>query len=257
MTIGTAGALASVKLLDAEFLPILGARDDQALEVAIRHFTVNAGFDFYSMLVVHDDFSSADSLVHQSSLHNIPPEYLATWTDKKLGKVDPVLQHCKCSNAPIIYGQDTYVSTGASERWELQEQFGFACGIASAFHLPNNQHVLFGVDRRSPLPTAPGELTQLVARVQLFGTFLQCAALGVLDAQPDITHKVASDIQLSRREYECLAWAAEGKTAWETGMLLSIAEGSVAKVLAAAIRKLGCVTKPQAVVKALRLGLIS
>lgn len=40
-------------------------------------------------------------------------------------------------------------------------------------------------------------------------------------------------------------------------MLLSIAEGSVAKVLAAAIRKLGCVTKPQAVVKALRLGLIS
>ena len=62
--------------------------------------------------------------------------------------------------------------------------------------------------------------------------------------------------RLSRREYECLQWAAEGKTAWETGMILSIAEGSVAKVLAAAIRKLECATKPQAVVKALRLSLI-
>ena len=40
-------------------------------------------------------------------------------------------------------------------------------------------------------------------------------------------------------------------------MLLSIAEATVAKVLANAIRKLGCVSKPQAGVKALRLGLIS
>ena len=37
-------------------------------------------------------------------------------------------------------------------------------------------------------------------------------------------------------------------------MLLSIAEATVAKVLANAIRKLGCVSKPQAGVKALRLG---
>ena len=39
-------------------------------------------------------------------------------------------------------------------------------------------------------------------------------------------------------------------------MILSIAEGSVAKILASAIRKLDCASKPQAVVKALRFGLI-
>ena len=43
----------------------------------------------------------------------------------------------------------------------------------------------------------------------------------------------------------------------EAGMLLSIAEATVAKVLANAIRKPGCVSKPKAVVKALRPGLIS
>ena len=63
-------------------------------------------------------------------------------------------------------------------------------------------------------------------------------------------------MSLSPREHECLQWAAEGKTAWETGMILSIAEGSVVKILASAIRKLDCANKPQAVVKALRLGLI-
>ena len=39
-------------------------------------------------------------------------------------------------------------------------------------------------------------------------------------------------------------------------MILSIAEGTVAKILASVIRKLDCANKPQAVVKALRLRLI-
>jgi DNA-binding CsgD family transcriptional regulator len=93
----------------------------------------------------------------------------------------------------------------------------------------------------------------MVARSHLFGTFVQSAALNLLNIEPRQTNPT---MHLSRREYECLQWAAEGKTAWETGMILSIAEGSVAKVLAAALRKLECATKPQAVVKALRLGLI-
>jgi DNA-binding CsgD family transcriptional regulator len=59
-----------------------------------------------------------------------------------------------------------------------------------------------------------------------------------------------------RREHECLQMSAGGKTAWETGMMLSIAEATVVKILAFAIRKLDCANKPQAVVKALRLGLV-
>jgi hypothetical protein len=39
-------------------------------------------------------------------------------------------------------------------------------------------------------------------------------------------------------------------------MILAIAEGSVEKILASAIRKLDCANNPQAVIKALRLGLI-
>ncbi|MEP7300871.1 MAG: helix-turn-helix transcriptional regulator [Caldimonas sp.] len=92
--------------------------------------------------------------------------------------------------------------------------------------------------------------------MQLFATFVQSI---VLDSQVWTLRSEIDELKplrLSPREYECLQWAAEGKTAWETGMILSIAEGSVAKVLASAIHKLDCASKPQAVVKALRLGLI-
>ena len=48
----------------------------------------------------------------------------------------------------------------------------------------------------------------------------------------------------------------DGKTAWEVGNLLGISERTAVLHLQTAMRKLGCVNKHQAVLKALRLGLI-
>jgi hypothetical protein len=115
----------------------------------------------------------------------------------------------------MVYGQETYVRSGAVEKWEHQAPFGFACGVASAFHLPQNQHFLFGVDWVAPLPTHRIELTELVANIHLFATFVQCALRSVLNTRSPVERRMASQI-----------------------------------------RKLECATKPQAVVKALRLGLI-
>jgi DNA-binding CsgD family transcriptional regulator len=141
-------------------------------------------------------------------------------------------------------------------RWVCQAASGFAHGIAVSFHLPYDQHIVFGVDRLAPLPKSGPELTVLVAYTHLFATFVQTAAQSVFGMPRRCSAKPIATVHLSRREHECLQWAAEGKTAWETGMILSIAEGTVVKILASAIRKLDCANKPQAVVKALRLRLI-
>lgn len=61
---------------------------------------------------------------------------------------------------------------------------------------------------------------------------------------------------LSCRESECLKWAAEGKTAWETSMILGVSERCVRFHLDQARRKLNCLTKVQAVAKAVALGLV-
>jgi DNA-binding CsgD family transcriptional regulator len=55
---------------------------------------------------------------------------------------------------------------------------------------------------------------------------------------------------------ECLSWTMEGKTAWETGAILSISERTAVLHLQNAMQKLGAVSKHQAVLKAMRLGLI-
>jgi DNA-binding CsgD family transcriptional regulator len=48
----------------------------------------------------------------------------------------------------------------------------------------------------------------------------------------------------------------EGKTAWEVGDVLGIAERTAVLHVSNATHKLGCVNKHQAVLKALRLGLL-
>lgn len=64
-------------------------------------------------------------------------------------------------------------------------------------------------------------------------------------------------LPLSPRELECLRWTRAGKTAWEVAHILGISEPTAARHLNRATRKLDCANKHQAVVKALRLGLIS
>jgi DNA-binding CsgD family transcriptional regulator len=67
----------------------------------------------------------------------------------------------------------------------------------------------------------------------------------------------AAPSPLTGRERECLLWAASGKTAWETAMILTISESAVKKHLASAADKLGARTRTQAVATALQRGIIA
>jgi LuxR family transcriptional regulator, quorum-sensing system regulator BjaR1 len=63
-------------------------------------------------------------------------------------------------------------------------------------------------------------------------------------------------IMLSRRERECLQWAAMGKTDWETGQILTLSEKTVNIYINRAKTKFGVETRAQALVLASQAGLI-
>lgn len=62
---------------------------------------------------------------------------------------------------------------------------------------------------------------------------------------------------LSPRETEVLKWAAAGKTAWETGVILGVAERTVVFHLANAQHKLKANNKQQTVARAIAMGLLA
>jgi LuxR family transcriptional regulator, quorum-sensing system regulator BjaR1 len=62
---------------------------------------------------------------------------------------------------------------------------------------------------------------------------------------------------LSRRQADCLAWVAKGKSDWEIGEILGISEATVHWHVECAKRHFGVVTRMQAVVQAIQTGAIA
>ena len=61
---------------------------------------------------------------------------------------------------------------------------------------------------------------------------------------------------LTRREIECLGWCAEGKSYWETAVILGISERTVSFHMEAVRAKLKAASNAHAVAVALRAGLL-
>ncbi|WP_280153504.1 autoinducer binding domain-containing protein [Piscinibacter sp. XHJ-5] len=230
------------------FTSVLNAKDRAEFLRRVVGFANCLGFDTVDAYVVIDGAQGDASFIGAS---NAPAAF-----DQRRGsqgRSDPVMQHCKHSNVPIVWDKATYVSAGAETKWEEQASFGYKTGVACALHLPRGRHFVIGVDRDQPLPASPLEVTRMTAELQLFAVHAADAAFRIFSAAV-----YAGDVPcLTPRELESLRWTMEGKTAWEIGRILNISEQTAARHLSNATRKLDCVSKHHAVIRALRMGIIA
>jgi DNA-binding CsgD family transcriptional regulator len=240
-----------LRMLQPAYQSVMEARSrDQFREQVIR-FGRQRGFDTVSAMLVVDQ---SPTYTEFHAIHNAPDAYVQSFGSHELAQVDPVMQHCKRASTPIIWDQDTYVAAGQGAKWEVQARYGFKTGVALAIHLPGDCHFFIGADRDQALPSQPKVLTRIVADLQLFAVHAQHAASHVFappkagDAEPP---------SLTPRELEALRWTMDGKLAWEVGEALNISERTAVFHLQNAARKLGCRSKFQAVLKAIRLGLLA
>jgi DNA-binding CsgD family transcriptional regulator len=236
-------------MLQGGFTSVLHVKTREELLTEVVGFTRRLGFETVAAIAVVDHFRGESEFIN---VDNTPAAFVEWFENDEKGRLDPVMQHCKKASVPIIWDQQTYTSAGKGEMWESQARFGYHTGIALALHLPQGRHFFIGVDRDQALPEDPAEVTRMVADLQLFAVHAQDAALRVLlpaSAQPDVPN-------LTPRELESLRWTMEGKTAWELGNILGISERTAVLHVNNATHKLDCVNKHQAVLKALRLGLI-
>jgi DNA-binding CsgD family transcriptional regulator len=236
-------------MLQGGFMSVLQVRSRDELRDEVVRFASELGFDTVAATAVVDHPLAQPEFV---SVDNTPPAYRDAFFDRSGSRVDPVMQHIKRQSVPIIWDQATYVREGQGELWEEQARYGYRNGIALALHLPEGRHFLLGVDRDQPVPAHKGELTRVVADLQLFAVLAQDVAMRVLLTPPPPSETPS----LTPRELECLRWTMDGKTAWEVGSILGISERTAVLHTNNAMHKLGCVNKHQAVIKALRLGLI-
>lgn len=236
-------------MLQGGFSEVLKSRDRNEFQGELVGFTRRLGFDTVSATLVIDHMLGEAEFI---TIDNTPQAYKDSFNSVMNGRRDPVMQHCKRHSVPIIWDQSTYVTSGLGDKWEEQARFGMRTGVCLALHMPEGRHFVIGVERDQPVPSDSGELTRIVADLQLFAVYAQDAAVRILVPAP-----IHSGIPaLTPRELEALRWTMEGKTAWEVGNVLGITERTAALHVNNATHKLGCVNKHQAVLKALRLGML-
>jgi DNA-binding CsgD family transcriptional regulator len=228
---------------------LAAAKDLIALRKVLIAVAEDFGFPIINLTTVA---YAPDGKVREGALRIDPPGWNSYVMDPCASTRDPCIAIARNAPVPFAYDQELYVRVGAGDLWEEQAPFGFKTGATAVLRSADRRLCTIGLDREEALPKDNDKLMRLLADLQLLVAFAQENAFRLLLADPPDQQPIG----LSARERDVLAWASQGKTAWETGMLLSISEHTVRKHLASAASRLGCTSKPQAVAKAIERGLL-
>ncbi|MCA6111274.1 autoinducer binding domain-containing protein [Bradyrhizobium cenepequi] len=187
--------------------------------------------------------------------------YPKSWTSRyfQLGyqQLDPVVRRARVEHALFGWGGVGSAPVGNREQRRFFDEaatFGIRSGITAPIRGGFGRMAAFtlATDDRDVHPE------RLVADwkdlVQLAGLYFHSHVAGRLDIPS--TDKPAGS-ELTQRERQCLAWAAQGKTVADIAVLVQISPRTVVFHLENARRKLGAASIAQCVAEALRRGLLS
>jgi LuxR family quorum sensing-dependent transcriptional regulator len=179
-----------------------------------------------------------------------PDEWTKRYLEKDYIRNDPARLHMTRSVEPYSWRQmaacDAYSKDQKNIVYEASE-FGMKSGMI--FPMP-------GLRSGPAMVTIAGENDDLshedVMRLHMAAIYTHAVVRKLSGARKEQS-QIAS---FSARERECLQWYAAGKSEWEIGEILSISEKTANTYLERAKQKFGVATRKQAIVAALRGGVI-
>jgi LuxR family transcriptional activator of conjugal transfer of Ti plasmids len=183
------------------------------------------------------------------------PQHISTypseWTRHYLRNhyegVDPVIARARADPEPFEWGLDagpTPLSRPQRRLFDEAAEFGLRHGFTVPIHDGRGPvaAVTFAADeRRTAFLRTIAEHRRVL---QLMAMYFHAHARRKL--MPD---RLVDGVRLSPREFECLEWAAQGKTAWEIGCILGITRRTAVFHLENAKAKLGVHSIVQAVAR--------
>jgi DNA-binding CsgD family transcriptional regulator len=237
-------------LFSQRCMEVLQATSVKDFSRQIVAFANGLGFSTVGAVLV---IEHSPSLTEFRSLTNAPEGHREEFDNFEHGRIDPVNQHCKVSNSPIVWNRETYAKANAQDLWESQAPYGYRSGIAFALHLGRGRHYMFGANWELDRCDSVRHFKSIYEDLLIFGAHSQAAAFELcMPGQAD----PANVWSLTKGELEALRWSMDGMTSWEIGQKMALSGYDVTLRLQRTMQKLECGTKYEAVLKGIRLGLI-
>lgn len=211
---------------------------------------VTETFGSRAFMVLNLPSDTSLELSTNSVITNWPAEMLSLYDREGLLSTSPVLARLRRSSAPFPYD----IETQHAHNREL-DQHEYVVSLFTRYRMQRGAYfpVHDSAGNRGAISLSGDRPAFSSSEMQmLFYLFIHVA-----DRLAEIRKQdVRTSDALTAREIDCLIWTAAGKTSIEIAEILKLSEHTVNHYLNRAAKKLDTVNRTQAVVKALRLGLI-
>ncbi len=175
-----------------------------------------------------------------------PSGWEELFTEQRFAERNFLIREVRRRNKPFRWSQSEIRTEGERDFSQTLTDWNFPDGICTPMHGSGGY---LGVTS-----LAFERLHQLTPKER---TAIGMAASVLHQRMRQLTPaRLAEPVQLSPRERDCLALVAEGKSDWEIGEILTIAETTALTHVLNARRKLGAKSRAQAVALAVAAGLI-
>lgn len=183
-----------------------------------------------------------------------PSDWRKNYDLKNMAYVDPTVAHCINRTTSLVWSPEIFLNPEQKQMYEEASGYGLRSGLTLPIHGPKGELgiLCFANDRQPGKPFELDLAEQLPALSLLRDVVFDSGIDFALPARP--MEPIPS---LTARELECLQWTASGKTSWEIAKILNCSEATANFHITNFRRKLDVGSRREAVVKALRLGLIS
>lgn len=227
----------------------------EELHALCSQFCEVAGFDYFLYGAV-----LPSSMVRPQTIiiSGYPSDWWTHYQERGYMSIDPVVQHTTSGQAlPLIWDDinpAAYPESGLVRNFMKEAaDFGLASGISFPVHGQHGENAVLSFTSNQPHTLSRPRIIEAMPYGQLLASYVHEAARRVFNSGSVMLDRPI----LTERETECLLWAAEGKTSWDTAQILDISERTVQFHLRNAAHKLNVSNRAQAVARAVAQGHIT
>ncbi len=182
---------------------------------------------------------------------NYSSDWRSTYDDKKLGYVDPTVDHCLTSTIPLIWTSEAFKNPDQKNMYEEATSYGLRSGVIFPIHGANGEFGMFTfVSETLNNSRSKKDLLNIMPTLSIIRDY------AFESSKTFIANHSYKDVRLTPRELEVLKWAMVGKSSWEKSRILSCSESTINFHMSNIRRKFDASTVQQAIIKAIRLGII-
>ncbi|MCK0128447.1 LuxR family transcriptional regulator [Erythrobacter sp. F6033] len=201
----------------------------------------------YHFTPLFDSPTSERTVVHA---HGFDREWLEFYSESDFRKSDPIPARVMAFGAMLTWEEAKKIAPNTPENevfFDAMRKYGLIHGFGVPLFGPRSRNAYASFDFGYPIDRVPEKTLGIIRSVSQAAHQRVCVLL----------ESTREKVELSQREQEVLEWLVRGKSLSVIGDILDLSPDTVKTYAKRIYAKLGSVDRVGAVVKALKLGLVT